>query len=398
VKKLAYLLSLVMIFAIPWENSVLVRDVGTISRAIGLLLAAVWVAAVVMHGTMRRLGLFHGLAIAFVTWNALSVFWTIHPPATVQWVWTYVQLLILAFLLWDLYDTTPAIRAALQAYVLGAYVAIASLLLSFVSGTGMSFSKRYTVEGFNADTAGLLLAIGMPMAWTLALVHSIRGRGRVLRWMNFAYLPLAFFGIALTGTRTALLTTFPAVLFAIASLTRLRPRQRLAIGLAAVIGFAVIVPFVPQPSVERLLTTGSEISGGTLGGRGRIWQAGLRAFGQRPILGVGAGAFEAAIGIGKVAHNTFISVLVELGIVGATIFYTLVAYTFGQALRHPAWGARFWVTLLSIWALGASSLTWENKKITWLVLTLAAASAAVRADSVRRRGAPRDGLDIRGSR
>lgn len=389
-KRLAYLLSLVMIFAIPWENSVEVRDVGTISRAIGLLLAAVWVAAVVVHGSMRRLGLFHGLAIGFVAWNALSVFWTIHPPVTVQWVWTYAQLLILAFLLWDLYDTTPAIRSALQAYVLGAYVAISSLLLSFLSGTGMSFSKRYTVEGFNADTAGLLLAIGMPMAWTLALIGSIGGRGRFLRWLNFAYLPLAFFGIALTGTRTALIATLPAVLFAIASLTRLRPRQRFAIGFAAVLGFAVILPFVPQPSVERLLTTGSEISAGTLGGRGRIWMAGLRAFGQNPLLGVGAGAFEAAIGIGKVAHNTFISVLVELGIVGAALFYGLVAYTFAQALRHPAWGARFWVTLLTIWALGASSLTWENKKITWLVLTLAAASAAVRGHPGRRAQQGRD--------
>ena len=98
---------------------------------------------------------------------------------------------------------------------------------------------------------------------------------------------------------------------------------------------------------------------------------------QHPVLGVGAGAFKAAVGIGKVAHNVFISILVELGIVGIALFLGIVGVALANALKHPLWGARFWLTLLLIWFIGASSLTWERRKLTWLVLALTAASAAV---------------------
>ena len=377
-KYLAYLMSLALIFVIPWENSVEVRNIGTISRFIGLVTAGTWLLAVVFEGNMRRPTLYLGLVTAFVAWNALSLFWSIDPSTTVRVVFTYVQLLVLTFLLWDLYRTQAAIRAALQAYVLGAWIAIASLISNLALGRHGAVN-RYTVEGFNADHAGLLLVIGMPIAWGLAMLMSTQRRGGILRWLNLAYMPAAFLGVALTATRTALITTIPAILFAVASLARLSPGRRLVIGLLAVAGVVAILPLVPKTSVERFLTTGTEISTGTLGGRGHIWKTGLRTYSQRPVLGVGAGAFKAAVGIGKVAHNAFISILVELGIVGIALFLGIVGIAFAQALKHPPWGARFWLTLLVIWVLGASSLSWENKKLTWLVLTLTAASGAVQA-------------------
>jgi hypothetical protein len=43
-----------------------------------------------------------------------------------------------------------------------------------------------------------------------------------------------------------------------------------------------------------------------------------------------------------------------------------------------------------IWVVGASSLSWENKKLTWLVLTLTAASGAVQARPRRRTSGPEE--------
>lgn len=388
-KRLAFMVSLVLIFVIPWENTVEVRGVGTISRFIGLLAAATWLLAVLVEGDMRRPNLFVALVTAFVAWCSLSVFWSIDPETTVGLAFTYVQLLVLVLLLWDLYRTTPAIRAALQAYVLGAWVAVGSVVFNLAIGRHGAVN-RYTVEGFNADHAGLLLAIGMPIAWGLAMLMTSQRRGGILRWLNLAYMPMAFLGIALTATRTALITTIPAILFAIASLARLSAGRRVFIGLLAVAGVMAIIPLIPQTSVERFLTTGSEISTGALGGRGHIWKVGLRSYAHHPVLGVGAGAFKAAVGIGKVAHNAFISVLVELGIVGIALFLGIVGVALIQALKHPPWGARFWLTLMLIWTLGAMSLSWENKKLTWLVLTLTAASGAVQARPRRREPGPEE--------
>ncbi len=394
-KQLAWLLSLVLIFVIPWENSVEIRSVGTISRLIGLLTAGVWILAVVIEGRMRRPGLFHALVTAFVAWTALSLFWTVDPPETARLVFTNVQLLVLVYLLWDLYDTPTRIRAGLQAYVLGAYVAIANILMNFMLGRG-SATNRFTIEGHNADHAGLLLAIGMPIAWALAMNMARQRQGGLLKWLNLAYMPLAFLGIALTATRTALIATIPAIVFAVGSLARLSPGKRVFVGMLAIAGVLAVLPMIPQTSVERFLTTGSEISSGALGGRGYIWRMGLETYADHPVLGVGAGAFKAAVGIGKVAHNVFVSILVELGVVGITLFLGIMGVAAVQALKHPPWGVRFWLTLMVIWGIGALSLSWENKKVTWLVLSLTAASAAVQATAHRRRAPVQERMPVGG--
>ena len=381
-KHLAWQMSLVLIFVIPLENSIMITNVGTLSRLVGVAVAGIWLLAVVVEGELRRPGLFHGLVTSFVAWAALSLFWTIDPPETFRVVLTYLQLLVFVYLLWDLYSTPPRIRAGLQAYVLGAYIAISSIVFNLLTGSTGSFN-RYTVEGFNADTAGLMLALGMPMAWGLGILQTREHRGGLLRWLNLAYMPLAFLGVALTATRTALISTIPAILFAVASLARLSPGRRLLAGTVAVAGVLAIAPLIPEVSVERFLTTGTEISTGALGGRGHIWKLGLQTYAQHPVLGVGAGAFKAAVGIGKVAHNVFISVLVELGIVGIALFLGVVGVALANALKHPLWGTRFWLTLLMIWFIGASSLSWERRKLTWLVLTLTAASAAVQQGGKR---------------
>ena len=59
---------------------------------------------------------------------------------------------------------------------------------------------------------------------------------------------------------------------------------------------------------------------------------------------------------------------------------------------QPKWDRRFWLTLLAVWAIGASTLSYEHRKTTWLVLTLCVAAGSIRARprttsaSVARRG------------
>ena len=375
-KQIAFLFSLALIFVIPWENSVQISGIGTISRLVGLITAAVWFLAVVIEGRLRRPSVFLAITTTFVGWSALSVFWSVDPTLTVKTVKTLFQLLIFTFVIWDLYPTANSIRAGMQAYVLGAWVAITSILLNFLTGTTAHYS-RYSVQGFNADDAGLILAIGMPIAWGLGVRQTRMRRNSALKFLNFAYFPLAFLGIALTGTRMALIATLPAILFAIFSLTRLSPRRRLTVGVLAVAGVLSIAPLVPQTSIERFLTTGSEIATGSLSGRGYIWKMGVQTFTQHPLLGVGAGAFRPAVGIDHVAHNTFLSILTELGILGIALFLGIVGVAVAHSFKHPPAGVRFWLTILMIWGLGALTLTLEVRKVTWLVLPFAAVSGAV---------------------
>ncbi len=375
-KRFAFLVSLALIFVIPWENAVMIASVGTMSRLVGLFAAAIWILAVVIEGQMRRLTWFHALATAFVAWSAISLYWSRDPATTVRAARTFVQLLVFAYMIWDLYPTATAIRAALQVYVLGAWLSILSVLANYLSGSTVSYN-RYSVQGFNAGDAALVLALGLPIAWGLGVLQHLQRRGGMLRWINLAYFPFAVLAIALTGTRMALIATIPSICFLIWSLSFLRRRQRLFVGLLAMIGMAAVLPMIPAGSVDRFLTSGGEIAAGTLGGRGHIWRMGILTFAQHPFLGVGAGAFKAAVGVGNVAHNTFLSVLTELGLVGFALFTGWAGFAVAQIRKHPPLGTGFWLTLLAVWALGASTLTLEVRKVTWLVVALTAASGNV---------------------
>jgi hypothetical protein len=141
-RKIAFWLSLIMIFTIPWENLITVESLGTISRAMGYLVAAFWATTVVVTGRFRALHSFHGMVYVFMLWTVASVFWSVNVDKTIARFLTGLQLTVLIFMLWDLYITPAMLKAGLQAYVLGGFVSIASTIANYLSGITF-YSKRY---------------------------------------------------------------------------------------------------------------------------------------------------------------------------------------------------------------------------------------------------------------
>jgi O-antigen ligase len=171
--------------------------------------------------------------------------------------------------------------------------------------------------------------------------------------------------------------------FGLASLTRLRLAARIAIFvlLASIILF--LLPYVQTlESFQRLGTTGAELTSGDLNNRTNNWSEGLASFVEHPLLGVGSNMYRSINNLqktaeGKVSHNSYLSVLVELGLVGFVIFAIILGITFIQAWRQPKWQSWFWLTVLAVWGLGAFTLTWEARKSTWLFLSFIIVSAAL---------------------
>ena len=120
-----------------------IASVGTLTRAIGLGVAAIWAATVVVRGRVRRPAVFHVVFFLFVLWNVVSIFWSLDPIGTRQRILTYVQTLGLVVILWDLYTTPASLRAALQAYVLGAYVSVGGAIYNYLAGVEAGY-QRYS--------------------------------------------------------------------------------------------------------------------------------------------------------------------------------------------------------------------------------------------------------------
>jgi O-antigen ligase len=132
--------------------------------------------------------------------------------------------------------------------------------------------------------------------------------------------------------------------------------------------------FIPSSSWERLSTIPDELRQGTLTGRTVIWGSGLEVFRAHPFLGVGAAAFRYSLGRTLsepiVAHNTFLSVLVEQGVIGFTLFCAWLGVLALSVSTMPSLPQKLWIVTLGVWVVGVSSLSWEMRKPTWFFFGL----------------------------
>lgn len=382
-RKIVYWLSLVLVFTIPWEGAFHLPGLGTAATVMGLVVGACWSFTIVITGRMREPITYLFAVSVFVGWITLTTFWSADPTESMGSVLRWLQSLVFVFILWDLYRTRARLLAGLQAYVVGAYAAVLGAILNYFSSSAFySNQDRYSLGDTNPDGYGFIVALGVPVACYLAASADMP---KVFRFVNYGYLAFAFIGIALSGTRTASVAAAVGLLYGLGTLTRLRLVARVAVVVLLSAALFFLLPLVqPLTSFQRLGTTGTEVTEGDLNGRLAQWEQGLQAFADHPVFGVGTNMYRSVNTLDKVAHNSYLSVLVELGLVGFVLFAAILWMVVGHARRLPRVDRRFWMTILLVWAIGASTLTWEHRKTTWLFLTFAVAASVASLERFRR--------------
>ena len=214
--------------------------------------------------------------------------------------------------------------------------------------------------------------------------------------VNYLYLPLAAFALVLTGTRGATLASIPTAIFILWSLRHASAAKRVVALGAIAVGIVLIVKVAPPEMLNRISTAATLTDtftkgdtnsgradgwgadgGGALDDRWGLWTESLDAFRDRPIAGHGIDTVRSVIPTGKEAHNTYISVLVETGIIGFLLFGFVFFSVFMRIRHHSGWNVWYWFAQLSVLAIGAMSLSLEDNKSIWIFSSLAVASAAV---------------------
>jgi O-antigen ligase len=224
------------------------------------------------------------------------------------------------------------------------------------------------------------------MAWYLASVASGANR----RWVNRGYFVIGVVAILLTGSRGAMLATIVALSVIPWTLTHLRRGVRIgAVVIMLGAGVAAML-FVPAASFERLSTTRTEISQGTMNSRLEIWRRGLLAVPGRPLHGYGPAGWRPAVshrfGV-KGAHNTFLAILVEEGFIGLLLYLGIFALVLKGILALPTFPRRVGLTLLATLVTALTPLDWDTRKPAWVLLALLVAFSEVPPHG-RRAGSP----------
>ena len=365
------------IFTVPWEDALLLPGLGTGARVAGGIALPLGLIGIIYADRWRGHPMLFWMAAFFCStalsmfWaaNSFSPFWTVTPGDPQLWITSYVQLLIMVWLLLQLLDRVEAIRTALLAFVLGSYVAAIATVQAFSSGQAAAY-QRYAAQGFDPNDLGVTLALGMAVAWYLAFT----GRGWH-RLVSLPYLPLGLFAILLTASRSA---TLAAAVACFVPLMLIRRPRNLLYVLAAVSAAVVIaVQFVPESSFERISTIPSALAEGDLSGRTEIWSHGLEVLSEKPLFGVGSGEFRIAMvdltGRGDAPHNVFLVIAAEQGLFGFGVFCAILVTVIASVRRLPRADRRFWYVLFGVLLVAFMSLNWELRKPTWIFFALAAA-------------------------
>ena len=372
--RVAWALLCAFVFTIPWEKSVWVPEVGSIARLLGLVAFAAGLAAALGARSLRRPNAALLLAALFVVWSAATYIWSLDPTATVRRIRTFAELLGMFWLIWNSCRTLGRQRHLMQAYVFGATAASCLAFWRYLHNH-QTYYLRYAASGFDPNDFGLVLAIAVPLALYLAL-RDLGAR----RWIYLAIVPTVIAAVVLTASRASLLATFVAFTFALFA-WRAADRTFRVVSLTLMFALGLsLVRFAPAPQRKRLATIPNEVTRGTLHDRTRIWKAGLRVLKQHPVLGVGSGAYPKAVepwlgvpkvaGFQYVAHNTFLSVLVECGLVGFAIFALLLATLLLYIWTMQSLERFLWLVVSASWAVGVLTLTWEHYKPTWLIMAM----------------------------
>ena len=370
------------VLVLPWDVYAELPVVGSIPRLAGIVASAVGVLYIVARRRVRPLSWFHVSALLFVFWAAISMLWSIDQDATRTRLMTYLQLALLVWLIWEIAWSPQRTRALVGAYVLGVSLAAIATVRDYLSGVhAAGYEGRFNALSVNPNELGMTLALGLPMAWYLSLAQPQRRFARL--WQ--LYLPLAITAILLTASRGAFLTMLGALAIIPATQGRLRLRTKAALSVLAVASLVLAASFVPEATLERLQTTRADIESGYFGNRGFIWRAGLEVAREHPLLGVGAGAFGAAVepslNFEWSSHSVPLSILVEDGIVGLLIFLAMFGATITALRPGPRLQRRFGIVLLLTLGVGSLSLEWGYRKQFWFVLGIVAAEAALRPRS-----------------
>lgn len=375
-RNLPFAVLVLFVFSIPWQDVVFLPGNFAISRILGLALIAASLGTLIRGKvlTLRRPSLMLLVTIAFVFWTTLSSLWGESINYGLFSSMIYIQLGVMVWLTWQLCRTQEQHRILLQAFVLGAYVLAGSTVYSYLTNPFVPNSsqslERYTGIGGNENDIAAIMALALPIAWHLSLIM----RSEFLRVVNLIYLPTTVLAVILTASRGGFILVLIGL--ALIPLTfRYAPRSRkIVVAIALVIMTIAVVRLVPASNFERIAETSSEITEGNVSNRSQVWLAGLEVYAKTPIFGVGVGGFENAtfplLGYRQPAHNAYILILTEMGIVGILIFLTLLVVTLLPLLKLGFPDRPFYLILWFILVVSLFPSNDEDAQHIWTLLAL----------------------------
>jgi O-antigen ligase len=385
------------------------------TKIVGFLLAISWLAKVSTQQDSRNdfVGAhptFAYVLALFVGWSALSLTWAESPGEGATPLLRYGLNLILFLIVYTAVRTPRHFMWTVGAYVTGAALAAGYGILN--PPQNVAYYDVTRVSGTIGDPNELASVLVGGTVLAAGLAATLK-RAPLLRMAAGTASALCAAGIFLSLSRGGLVALAFALLAAIVVAGRWRV-QAMVLALLVGIGAFVYFGFYASPdAIKRVTSFGS----GT--GRTDIWTVGWRMVQAHPARGVGVGNYrtssihyllepgaiqrdEFIVDTPKVAHNTYLQVLAELGIVGAALFISIIGFSLlcvlraariFERLKEPSMELMSRALLVALSGILAADffISEEFSKQLWLLLGLGPALLAIAIAHRRERAHELDG-------
>ena len=333
-------LILTAMYTIAYNNDLRARSIlwyGISVVAIGYL------AVIISSKYMKKpLGLYAFWAGLFFAYSFISGLWAQNVSATLDTSKSLFLIFIVNILLSFVIETKEDIRNILIANLCALGLFLVYILVNVdLSQFGEDrLGSDMLGSLWNANEIGLKLCVGFAIALYFAITNKSIGWKLAL----FA-IAMLFAGVGLfTGSRKVFL-----MLIGVAALFMFLYSKHKLVGLGIAV-VSVIALYFAIMKIEPLYNVlgerleamiegffGEGTTEGSFNTRGEMIKLGLEWFLERPLLGYGMNNFSAlyeqATGVSMYAHNNFVEILVNGGLVGFILYYFIYGYIFVKLFK-----------------------------------------------------------------
>jgi O-antigen ligase len=163
-------------------------------------------------------------------------------------------------------------------------------------------------------------------------------------------------GLAAIGSSMALVTL------------RLGLKRYLAIAVPCIVAFVAVYLTSLGASTVGLRIADYQ---GSLEERRGLWGLAARVAADHPVLGIGKGNWEAVSASPIIPHNTFLSVMVDGGLIGFAVFIIPIGVWLARGMRRAA--AMPWAIAVFAGLVGGLAVSLDNFRPFWIAVGVLAA-------------------------
>lgn len=340
----------ILVFAVFFEQSAFAGGAVTLTKVMGIVVAASWFA-VVTSGRLKENGTIFSahpgasyILGLFLAWAAISVVWADGEGFATD-LSRYLLNTILFVIVYSAVRSRRGVGVVVGGFIAGATVtALYGIVARPVVDPSEAARLTSTVGDPNELAAAMLAGVALAVGVALG---ARRATGlRLIAGMAAAAMLVAFL---LTGSRGGLVGLGVALAATAIIAGRWRPQAIAVVALVAMVAGVFFAFYAPDDIRDRVIaaTNGESRS---REGRDTIWVVALRMAVDRPVTGVGLASFDDdavsyAVEPGRtfrtdevidnvsVAHNTYLQIWSELGLVGLALFLSLVGFAMWAAYQ-----------------------------------------------------------------